>query len=272
MTYDPGKAAAYWSEERLSKARNPLAAVLSFSQPDFVNEAYDIWESSRILEVLGDLRHKRVADVACGVGRMAVRLAQAGAAVEAVDIAAGMLERTRAAAEAAGVADSVSLNMGIATALPLASQSCDAAICAGLMEHLPSTDREKCLQEIARILVPGGSLALVVNNAHSDYLSPATDNPYRVGKQYDSGYFCQLVKPEEILELLASLGFEAQKFAANLHYSHLRHHLQLHPEELAKGEEEMRIALNKDLETSLHPGDDERFADHFVLACKLAPR
>ncbi len=272
MSYDPSKAANYWGGERLAKARNPLAAVLSFSQPDFVNEAYDVWESAHLLKVLGHLQDVTIADVACGVGRMTVRLAQAGAHVQAIDIAAGMLVQTQEAALRAGVAQRVTLQMGMATQLPLVSQSCGGAICAGLMEHLPRESRQKCLSEIARILVPGGTLALVVNNAFSEYLKPAADNPHRTGTQYESGYFCELVSPEEMIDMARESGFEVSKVAANLQYSHLRHSLMKDPDLLPSGQEQMRKALLQDLENPLHLGEDERFADHFILACKLPPR
>lgn len=267
--YDPSKAADYWNGERLSKARNPLAAVLSFSQPDYVNEAYDLWESTIILRTLGDMHGKHVADVACGLGRMTVRLAAAGAEVHALDIAAGMLERTRAAGEAAGLSARIHLSLASATALPLGSASCDAAICAGLMEHLNADGRRDCLSEIARILKPGSTLVLVVNNAGSEYLRPAADNPYRTGVQYPSGYFCQLVEPQSITLELEALGFTVTRVAANLHYSHLRHAFRHHPETVTGPEAAMQEAVGKDLAGGLHGEEDDRFADHFILHCQL---
>jgi ubiquinone/menaquinone biosynthesis C-methylase UbiE len=268
--YDPSKAADYWGNERLEKARNPLAAVLSFSQPDFVNEAYDYWESTVILRILGDINGLQVADIACGVGRMSLRLATAGAEVQANDIAIGMLEHTRAAAVAAGLADHIHLSLAMASSLTLATASCDAAVCAGLMEHLHAEGREQCLGEIARILKPGGRLALVVNNCGSEYLKPATDNPYRKGVQYPSGYFCELVQPDDIEGILQSLGFMVTRAAANLFYSHIRHTFQQQGGALPDAESRMKDAVSRDLTENLHPGEDERFADHFILHCQLA--
>src|SRR5438874_12447257 len=73
-------------------------------------EGYDRWaevydgEGNPLVEMegpwverlLGDVRGLAVADVGCGTGRHALRLAAAGARVSAVDFSAAMLSRARA--------------------------------------------------------------------------------------------------------------------------------------------------------------------------------
>jgi magnesium-protoporphyrin O-methyltransferase len=55
------------------------------------------------IELLGDVKGKRILDAGCGTGVYAVYLSRLGASVCAIDISEGMLERTRANARAAGV-------------------------------------------------------------------------------------------------------------------------------------------------------------------------
>lgn len=265
MNYDPLKAAAYWSGERLAKAPNTLAAVLSFSQPPFVNEAYDTWESTLVLETLGNIQSANVLDLACGVGRLTVRLASRGAIVTGIDIAQGMLDQAQAAAEGAGVSSLVTLVHAPAHELPLESGCMDAVVCAGLFEHLPGSMRKAAISEMHRVLRPGGKLVLVVNNSSSEYLQPAEDNPFRKGIQFDSGYFCELVNPEEVEVMMRDLGFEVGRAGANLHYSHVRHSINNGKTNAEAGRLQMAEALQKDLAVRLHPGEDERWADHIVL-------
>ena len=73
-------------------------------------EGYDRWaahydadanplvalEGQHVGELLGDVRGLAVLDVGCGTGRHALRLAVAGAQVQAVDFSEEMLARARA--------------------------------------------------------------------------------------------------------------------------------------------------------------------------------
>src|ERR1017187_8593218 len=49
-------------------------------------------------KLIGDVNGLKVADIGCGTGRHALRLAAAGAIVEAVDFSEGMLAQARAKA------------------------------------------------------------------------------------------------------------------------------------------------------------------------------
>src|SRR5438128_2046389 len=53
-------------------------------------------EEPRVQELLGSVHGLRVADIGCGTGRNALRLAPQGAHVTAVDYSEAMLQRARA--------------------------------------------------------------------------------------------------------------------------------------------------------------------------------
>src|ERR1017187_6398425 len=76
-------------------------------------DGYDLWaaiydedgnpliaiEEPWVDQLLGDVHGLAVADIGCGTGRHAIRLASAGAAVHALDFSAAMLERAQTKAQ-----------------------------------------------------------------------------------------------------------------------------------------------------------------------------
>jgi len=94
----------------------------------------------------------RVLDVGTGPGFVALAAAARGAAVTAVDQSTAMV----AIARDAGV-DAVT---GSATQLPVPHGGFDALVAGYLLNHLPRP--EAAVAEFARVLVPGGRLAMTV--------------------------------------------------------------------------------------------------------------
>lgn len=99
----------------------------------------------------------RVLDAGCGTGRALPPLRDAvgpTGVVVGVDLTPAMLEAAvRAGRDRAG-----RLLLADVTALPLRSGSLDAVFAAGLVAHLPDPSRN--LRELARVVRPGGALAL----------------------------------------------------------------------------------------------------------------
>jgi ubiquinone/menaquinone biosynthesis C-methylase UbiE len=117
-------------------------------------------EEPVVLELVGDVAGLDVLDVACGTGRYAIPLAQAGARVTGVDLSEEMLDLARRKAAGSGL--SLDLRVGDVRALPFADASFDLAVCALALCHLP--DLNPAAQELARVLRPGGRV--VVSDFH----------------------------------------------------------------------------------------------------------
>jgi ubiquinone/menaquinone biosynthesis C-methylase UbiE len=104
---------------------------------------------------------ERVLDVACGTGvvaRLAAQRVDQTGRVVALDLNPGMLEVARALPAAGGT--TIDWYEGSALALPFPDAIFDVALCQLGLQFFP--DRPKALQELRRVLVPGGRLALNV--------------------------------------------------------------------------------------------------------------
>jgi SAM-dependent methyltransferase len=99
----------------------------------------------------------RVLDVGCGEGQIARLLAREGARrVVGVDASAAQI------AEAARLGGGVAYVRGLASALPLPPGGFDAVVTCLVLEHVG--DLDGALDEIARVLRPGGRFVMFVNH------------------------------------------------------------------------------------------------------------
>lgn len=94
----------------------------------------------------------RVLELGCGNGKALAALARSASAVVAVDI-------SRAALRACGAAylSRADLARADLLRLPFADGSFDAVAAFHVLEHISQADRPGAVEEIGRVLVPGGS-------------------------------------------------------------------------------------------------------------------
>ena len=121
------------------------------------------------LEVLvglaGEVKGKRVLDVATGGGHTALAFARAGAEVTASDLTPKMLSAAKNHLEASGV-NGVSFKEAQAEDLPFDNASFDIVTCRIAPHHF--ADPALFVRESARVLKQGGQFLLVDNLAPSD--------------------------------------------------------------------------------------------------------
>ena len=101
----------------------------------------------------------RIADVGAGTGKLTRALIAAGHDVVAIEPLAGLRERLREVVPEADARD------GAAEALPLAGAEVDAVVCANAFHWF---DAPRAVAEFARVIRPGGGLALIWHDGVED--------------------------------------------------------------------------------------------------------
>jgi len=119
---------------------------------------------------------RRVLDVGCGEGQMARRVAALGAEVVGVDGSWAQI------AEARRRGGGPTYLRGTATALPVASGSVDAVTACLVLEHVEPF--EPAIDEIARVLVPGGCFVLFLNHPLLQAPGSGWVDDHILGEQY----------------------------------------------------------------------------------------
>jgi len=125
----------------------------------------------------------RLLDLGCGFGRHAFQAARLGAEVVAFDAGADEVRKvqdTFGAMAAAGELDDrdarVGAVQGDALRLPFPDGAFDRVIASEVLEHIP--DDETAMGELARVLRPGGSMAVTVPRCGPEFVNWALSDEY----------------------------------------------------------------------------------------------
>ena len=139
-----------------AKASTPLGAMLAVdgSTNEDVVRLTGAYSARQVAAALDLQRGDRVLELGCGIGRIGRELAPQVAHWEGADISANMLAvaRTRLAAHAnVGLTELTRSNFR-----PLADASFDKAYCVAVFIHMDTEDFYLYLEDMARVLAPGG--------------------------------------------------------------------------------------------------------------------
>jgi ubiquinone/menaquinone biosynthesis C-methylase UbiE len=132
-------------------------------------EGYDRWshqydvdgnplialEEKYFPEILGEVRGLRVADIGCGTGRHASRIASSGARVVAVDFSTGMMRKAREKVASGAISFAVA---DISRSLPIRDHVFDRIICCLVLDHIHDVAGLFC--ELKRICRDDGFIAI----------------------------------------------------------------------------------------------------------------
>jgi ubiquinone/menaquinone biosynthesis C-methylase UbiE len=111
---------------------------------------------------LGLSSDSKLLEIGCGAGYLAVALAKQGSPVQTIDVARNMVGLTQRLATDAGVGELVTVGTGDAHALHFEDNSFRAVFALGVTPWLHTLRR--ALQEIARVLEPGGYVIITADN------------------------------------------------------------------------------------------------------------
>ncbi|WP_328457016.1 aminotransferase class I/II-fold pyridoxal phosphate-dependent enzyme [Streptomyces sp. NBC_00386] len=208
-----------YTPERTAAETDYLAAVLDASAPG-----------------------RRVLDLGCGTGRHAVALAAREFSVTGADAGGWALERAEAAAKAAGVRADW-LRLDLLRELPWPMGEFDAVVCVQSFGWGSDAQQLRLLQEVRRVLVPGGLLILDHSNVLAiagNYVPEATfeteglrayfRRAYRVASGRSTGEIevrrgdaepvvihddVRMYQPAEVHDLLTRAGFTVERVDAD---------------------------------------------------------
>jgi ubiquinone/menaquinone biosynthesis C-methylase UbiE len=140
-----------------------------------------VLEEPRVRALLGDVRGLAVADIGCGTGRHALRLAAAGAVVTAVDFSGQMLARAR---EKPGASAVRFIQHDLGRPLPLDDAAFDRVVCGLVLDHI--ADLAGLFGEMRRICRPAGFIvisvmhpAMMLRGIQARFTDPATGRETR---------------------------------------------------------------------------------------------
>lgn len=119
----------------------------------------------RLVESLALTGTEHVLDLGTGAGHVALTVAHSAAHCFGIDVSERMIEVATDAARRRGV-ENVRFTIGDAEKLPFAEATFDVVTCRFAAHHF--SDPEKAVAEISRVLVPGGTLAIVDHYAPDD--------------------------------------------------------------------------------------------------------
>jgi SAM-dependent methyltransferase len=256
---------AYWEDRaRLFAAEGEgLAAVCSYGMPRFYNKVIDLCQRCALMPWLRNVRHLRVLDVGCGVGRWSRRLARRGAHVTGIDLSPTMISEAKRRAASEGVAGRCRFETQDLSALD-AGDTFDLIVGVTVLQHI--LDRNALREAVRRMkdhLAPGGRMVL---------LEAA---PNRAASHCDSSIF-QARQRHEYLELFRECGLRVRAISgvdpAPFKYS-LLPHLKRLPRRLAIAATTVATALSLPIDAFIGRMAVERsWHAVFVLECEREQR
>lgn len=168
---------------------------------------------------LGLMQSERLLDLGCGGGRHAFEAMRRGARVTALDYSAGELKDVGGVAAAMIGSGEVTVDSwagvvnGDALDLPFPDGSFDRIICSEVLEHI--WDDERAIQQLVRVLRPGGRLAVTVPTRWPERVSWALNWRY-----HDTpGGHVRIFRQHELEQKLERAGL----FLRGSHHAHAFH-------------------------------------------------
>jgi SAM-dependent methyltransferase len=148
-----------------------------------------------------------VLDAGCGPGRDARALAEYGLPVLGVDLSQGMLDEAGERTARRLPTGFVRYALMDLRRLELPDASCRGVWASASLLHLPKRVAPRAMGELARVLRPGGPLALYLKQREGEQAEEEM-RPYPFGETTTSPRFFAYYAPDEARALVAGSGLE----------------------------------------------------------------
>ena len=198
-------------EQKKTQIQNYFSRTAESYVASFSHRSGD--DMQRLIE-LGEWNPQLQAlDIATGGGHTALAVAPLVAQVTVTDLTPRMLEKARDFILAQGVTNAL-FQVADAEQLPFSSESFDRVTCRIAPHHFP--DISQFVQEVARVLQPGGIFLLIDCTAPSDQELDTFDNTVEKWRDPSHGRSCTAEEWQALLKE-AGLSIEHLEFFRKTH-------------------------------------------------------
>ena len=128
----------------------------------WIRNLHEIRTRDIAVTALGDIRGKRCLDIGCGNGIYTLLISYLGAEASGQDLSEQAIDRARELLKI--TSQKAEFKIGDAVNLQFPSNYFDTVFSADFFEHISIEQKRKVLQEIYRVLVPGGYLVIKTPN------------------------------------------------------------------------------------------------------------
>jgi ubiquinone biosynthesis O-methyltransferase len=168
-------------------------------------------ERRLILELVGDARGRRVLDVGCGDGGLAIEFSKRGAAVAAIDASTSMIEAAKQRAESQRV--DVDFRIATAQRLPFPPGHFDLVVAVTILCFVDNA--APVFAEMTRVLRPGGRLVIGELGKWSSWSAARRVRGWLGSPLWRKGRFRTA---RELRKLAADAGLEAVRVRGAVYY------------------------------------------------------
>jgi ubiquinone/menaquinone biosynthesis C-methylase UbiE len=155
-------------------------------------------------------RDVRIADIACGTGRLLTQMAVAfpQAQLYGIDLSPFYAAHGQQSVQARGLTGKIQIASGNAESLPYADNSMDALTCVYLFHELPRAARRTVVREMLRVLRPGGVLVIEDSAQISD--SPQlSDVLHNFPQEFHEPFYREYLS-DDLAALCTEIGFAVE--------------------------------------------------------------
>jgi ubiquinone/menaquinone biosynthesis C-methylase UbiE len=170
-THDHAPGVIHWAW-----AYDPLVWVLTLGRQRAFRE--------KTLDLARLMPGESVLDIGCGTGSLAIaarRRVGPAARIDGIDASPEMISRARKKSQKAGA--DVTFETTSVETLPFSDGCFDVVMSTVMLHHLPEETRRKCINEVRRVLKPGGRFLAI------DFGGSAEQRHTRAGRLHNHVHF-----------------------------------------------------------------------------------
>lgn len=158
--------------------------------------------TAQVMEFLEEARGRNpegvLLDIGCGEGRHAIACAEGGQDVVALDYEPLALEKARARTDGLGRRGRIWWLVADAFSMPFGPEAFAVAVDYGVFHHIKAPDQGRYIEEVHRVLAPGGCLILsVFSTRFQHYPGEVRSRNWVVHRDHYDRFFTQ----EELIGL-----------------------------------------------------------------------